>query len=336
MTTLRELFANAKSYSDGIEFLAFSRFCRTARTETDFRYGHDFDDKKGPEGADVVGHSALTGSDYSGGTVVRANRRAVRELLGEDSPLIVTAHGGYNTEAIYFRLDVADEHVAEVFELLEGLNDYPSVDDSVLSELESEEESEGWESYGADDFLRSLESRYRLERGDVSISKVYLGFLFQRADGGSGLVVHEESPGPYFDTDRAAEKTPAAFLFYLGTFEGQGAEENMQLGMESPDECRRLLRLIRIGNTLRALATALGGSAWGARQRILNAKIDSGDETAELSAETLENKILRSFRLTFERWAGGKPETLSLDFDPFDTGASVLDSVPKIQALFSK
>lgn len=368
MTTLRQALSGSRALS-ALDFFAFSaRLSDEERAETDFRYGRDFDDKNGPDGADVVGSRYLSGSDYSGGSLVRANIRAVLETLGDESPLVVKAHGGHNTLALYFRLDVDDENAGEAAEILSGLENYPVVSDDVLSAQEHDEAESAWASYGAHDFRRELEARFGLESGFLSTDEQAerFGILFRAAEGdGNPLVEHEES-GPYFHLEEAAGRIPAAFLFYVANVdEGETWRYGAEKALAEPDEARRILRMVRMGETLRALERALAvrlanaaepdegdkaeRMAQGhgtARRWILGATVDEGDTLAELDGPALERKGDRGFRVTFRhgKFKGQGPngfpiyeiETLALDFDPFDTGASVADAVGPILALFSK
>lgn len=324
MTTLRqELQAGIARLN--VDFLSFSDYAKDTETETSFRYGRDFNDETDFAKAQLVGHRYLCGSDYSGGSVIRANQKDIIDTIGEDSPLLVQATGGYNTLAFYFRLDVDDEQAPVLAEILKGLEGYCIIDESTLSEIESEEEQESWASFAAADFRHELESRAGLERDFLDLSDEDGGELFQNADNGSGLVIHEET-GPYFDTGRAAERTPVAFLFYVGKPDWQALAE---LAFEDPDDARRILRLVRIGETLKSLETALvrrfpvkdpeNGSRteqarYPVRRKILDSKPEIGDWLQPLDVATLENKALRSFTVTID----GQQLTL----DPFDITAA--------------
>ena len=48
----------------------------------------------------------------------------------------------------------------EIREILDGLEDYPVIDESLLSEVEHDTTCDCWESYGQSDFTSALESRY--------------------------------------------------------------------------------------------------------------------------------------------------------------------------------
>lgn len=364
--TVRDFLSGLKGSRFWLDFFAFGS--RADATETDFRYGRDFDDAKGPDAADVVGSRYLSGSDYSGGSLVRANIRAVVEILGEESPLVVKAHGGHNTLALYFRLDVPHENAGTVAEILSGLENYPVVSDDTLSEQEHEEAESAWAAWGAQDFRRELEARFALERDFLSTDEQAetFGTLFRAAEGdGNPLVEHEES-GPYFRLEEAAGRIPAAFLFYVANVDkGETWRYGAEKALAEPDEARRILRMVRMGETLRALERALAvrlsnaaepdegdraeRMAQGhgtARRWILGATVDEGDTLAELDGPALERKADRGFRVVFKagRFKGQGPngfpiyetETLAVDFDPFDDGASVADAVGPILALFSK
>ena len=98
----------------------------------------------------------LSGSDYSGSLVERAN---YREFLAEFGELdgVHEVYGGYGTFAIAVRVDAIDDAMAEVFQ---GLEDYPLISEEAHSELELEAQEEAWESWAESDFVRALESRF--------------------------------------------------------------------------------------------------------------------------------------------------------------------------------
>jgi len=99
-----------------------------------------------------------TGSDYSGGSVTKANHKELSEMLmkahPEGTPLVwLASHGGHGTYALlvrYFQLD------PEIREVLDGLEDYPAVSDEAVSEVEHERENEAWEGWGQSDFQKAF------------------------------------------------------------------------------------------------------------------------------------------------------------------------------------
>ncbi len=98
----------------------------------------------------------LSGSDYSGSIVERANYKDFLEDFGERDS-VHEVYGGHGTFAIAVRIDTIDEEMAAVFDSLE---DYPLISEETHSELELEAEGEAWESWAESDFVRELESRF--------------------------------------------------------------------------------------------------------------------------------------------------------------------------------
>jgi len=104
-----------------------------------------------------------TGSDYSGSTVEKANCREFLESYGEEA-FVWAARGGFNTYAVVLGLtgllECPDDTFDAVMGVIEGLEDYPLIDDEALSNLEMEGADEAWESWVAGDFRRALEKKF--------------------------------------------------------------------------------------------------------------------------------------------------------------------------------
>jgi hypothetical protein len=106
-----------------------------------------------------------SGSDYSGSLVEVSNRKAIEELCQacgfEDGEDYLDYHGGYGTRALAVRvkaLEGEDESgfKASLLETIEGLEDYPLVDESLHSELEMEAQNQAWEDWGCSEFKTEL------------------------------------------------------------------------------------------------------------------------------------------------------------------------------------
>lgn len=155
------------------------------------------DDADDDVGAYVV-PDVLSGSDYSGSSVERANARAFlesfRDVLG-----VVDLHGGHGTYAVAVRLDIVD---AEVLETLERLTDYPVVDDDTLAEVESEMDAEAWDGWARDDFRRALCARFGCNLDDVEDSIV--ADVFREACDASGTYFESDGADRYVDVDKVA------------------------------------------------------------------------------------------------------------------------------------
>jgi len=82
----------------------------------------------------------LSGSDYSGGSVERANHRAFLKEYGETDG-VYDIYGGFGTYGIAIRLDVYED-IPEIKEAIDKLDDYPLFDEEAHSELEMEWQQE--------------------------------------------------------------------------------------------------------------------------------------------------------------------------------------------------
>jgi hypothetical protein len=96
------------------------------------------------------------GSDYSGDLVNVANHKALVSMFPddwEDGTEYLDYSGGHGTFDIAIRLDVLTE---EIMETIEGLEDYPLIDESLHSELEMESQNEAWSNGLRSDFKKAL------------------------------------------------------------------------------------------------------------------------------------------------------------------------------------
>jgi len=104
-----------------------------------------------------------SGSDYSGSTVEAANHKEFLESYGEEE-FVWEAHGGHNTYAVVLGLtgllECADDTFDAILDIIEGLEDYPLINDEALSNLESDLADEAWDSWVAAEFRRALEKKY--------------------------------------------------------------------------------------------------------------------------------------------------------------------------------
>jgi len=148
------------------------------RADGSASYG-DFKDDDWPESAEaylstIWDDSTITGdlyfyvpyasgSDYSGSTVEAANAKCIEDTFGENE-WVHTVYGGHNTFAVAIGLTglltCDDDVFDELCEAIEGLGDYPVIDEDALSELEAEKTDEAWESWVRDDFIRALEKEH--------------------------------------------------------------------------------------------------------------------------------------------------------------------------------
>lgn len=95
-------------------------------------------------------------SDYSGGTVERANVESWKELLKGDEyeGLWKVALGGHGTESIFLHVDLLEDEAVQ--KVLAELDDYPIIDEERLSELEVELQEEAWDEWYREEFRYQL------------------------------------------------------------------------------------------------------------------------------------------------------------------------------------
>lgn len=271
----------------------------TLDTDTDTDGGHIpygrwtevSDDSK----ANAVLHDYLSGSDYSGGALVRANIQSARARIGDDCPALVTATGDYRTEALLVALDVhVPEDVARtIAEILTDLDTYPCIDKDVLADVEHNDETAAWEAYAAADFRREIERAIGVDADFFTTDHGKLHALWQAVD---GYVEHEET-GPWFDVSAAAAKVQPALAFAL-LYPADDYRTGIELALAEPDYARAVLRMTRIGDSIRTLLNHSDLKAVGAAWHLLRATYDVGDSSAELSAETLSNVPARSYTIS--------------------------------------
>lgn len=175
-------------------------------------YGHVKPDKSG----DWWGSDYTQGSDYSGGTVCLNNfnqlLKLATELSGEyGEDFYITASGGHGTYAIFWDVNKTPDEIVEV---LSSLDDYPSVDDEALSELEMEQSDEAWNDWGSGDFRRELEKKFGGNADEVTDEDLYTCF-HEAMETTNSYWEDQSGSGMYVDMKRVVkgvDEPPAGFV----------------------------------------------------------------------------------------------------------------------------
>jgi hypothetical protein len=154
--------------------------------------------------------SYCSGSDYNGGALVRSNVKALEELADGEELVHWMLHGGHGTHGIAFPLWERSEELVRV---LEGLGNYPVVDESLMSELESEEETEAWDNWVRSDFTRALESATGVDLSEVADSELSTLF-YERMQETSTYFEHTDE-GPHIDVEALADDVEREELLSL-------------------------------------------------------------------------------------------------------------------------
>jgi hypothetical protein len=128
------------------------------------------------ENVEYTTHDCLTFGDYGGaGSVGLANIRFLKEahpdfihaymqdvpgneytepVFEGSAPAMIWVVGSYASETVYIRADIWTEN-----EYGESLENYPAFDDEIISEIESDWESEGFEIWARSDLYSGLPER---------------------------------------------------------------------------------------------------------------------------------------------------------------------------------
>jgi hypothetical protein len=135
----------------------------------------------------------VTWGDYAGDTVARSNYEFFMETYGEN-PLVYDIIGGYNLHSIVCHVDILKDE--QISELLEGLENYPLMNEESHSELESTLESESWDGWIKSDLKRVLdESEIDYPEDDSELESLFWHCIrYNDID-----FTHESAVSPYLD-----------------------------------------------------------------------------------------------------------------------------------------
>lgn len=170
-------------------------------------YG-DFDKRSHRSSRDMLWFlpDLCTGGDYSGDLVHKSNFRSLLRLCKEalndtdtcTEPWFVELEGGHGTFAIALHCERTPE---DVYEKIEGLSNYPLLDENDYSELQHEEEGEAWSNWASQDFKRALEKKFpNYDFDEMSDDDLYE--LFHKAMESSNTYWETEGMGVSVSLDR--------------------------------------------------------------------------------------------------------------------------------------
>lgn len=115
-----------------------------------------------------ITHGYMQYGDYDNSCMVeRSNYKLFMEEYG-DLNFVFKVFGGYGSTAIALSLKGLlnpdnEDKVLEIIELLNGLNDYPCIDDEDMSNMEYESFMESFNDYGYKDSMTALSKKFNLD-----------------------------------------------------------------------------------------------------------------------------------------------------------------------------
>jgi hypothetical protein len=174
--------------------------------------GSSYGDVSRDKDGEWWGSDYTQGSDYSGGTVTLSNYNQLFEMAKESGvDCCETVSGGHGTYAIFFNVYTTPDEIVEV---LAGLDEYPSVDDEALSELEMEQSNEAWEDWGKSEFRKALEKKFGGDADEVSDEDLYTCF-HEASEASNSYWEDQQGSGMWIDMNRvvkAVDEPPPGFI----------------------------------------------------------------------------------------------------------------------------
>lgn len=143
--------------------------------------------------------------DYDNSCMVeRSNKKCFLEEY-ENSPAVFEATGGYGSESVALSLRELmnpgnEESTASIIETLNGLNDYPCIDDGEMSRMEYEAFDEAFNDYGYKDALSALAKKFNLEIYDYK-EEEFKALLIEKDSRGNPSWMIESGGSCYIDID---------------------------------------------------------------------------------------------------------------------------------------
>jgi hypothetical protein len=200
----------------------------------DFWYGDLTLDPPTPFTPQYILPDLLTGSDYSGSAVERSNYQTFLDAFG-DLPGVHPVGGDFGSYGVAIhrktyqlarRADadgLRDSHhdtiarLAEMYETLTALEDYPVLDDDAYCELEREWQDEAWDFYARGDYLKALAERISdgAEEHNIDATIEWLdvddGLIrqtFETVADDAGIYWEMENSSTWIDAAQVAQATP--------------------------------------------------------------------------------------------------------------------------------
>lgn len=170
------------------------------------RYGQWVEDASGP----YVVPAMLSGSDYSGNLIHRANNDEWREVFADgDGKWWADISGGFGTFAII--IDTR-EMPKEADEFLMALDDYPIANEDWHSQLETEAQDNAWQRWARREFAQALIARWapdsQIDSDELEGDGLWT--LFHDAAERSGTYwENQQGPDVYIDVARVVNAVSA-------------------------------------------------------------------------------------------------------------------------------
>lgn len=165
--------------------------------------GRWFDHVDSIEKANCFSHDLFVSGDYIGSHVQASNRRVLLENTELCKRLgIEELNESYSTDSLIFPIEALND--PELQEIFEALDNYPCLDDEDVSLLESEMETEDFDSFGHREFENYLVEKELLTEDQAeNITREQLTEIYSKASclTSYGIYSVESGTSGYFDFD---------------------------------------------------------------------------------------------------------------------------------------
>ena len=183
----------------------------------------DLDPTQCPEGHDKKDIYAvpelMSGGDYANSSTVEVSNHRVFLEEFKDLEGVHEVWGGYGSFAVAIRVDVLENN-EEIIDTLNGLENYPVINDEDLSNLENEKSEEAWNDWAESDMRRLLRDSHDLLDEDFieDYDREDFKYLFYQcseeageyweAESGGSMYIRLESIAPYMRDRLLLAKIP--------------------------------------------------------------------------------------------------------------------------------
>jgi hypothetical protein len=144
----------------------------------------------------------LSFGDYDNSCQVeRSNVRVFLQMFGK-LPEVVCMHFAYNSQVIAIKGTCND---SELLDVLEGLDDYPIIDENDSQAMEMELIDEAWSNFGESDFLSAIQKKF--DADDIEVKEgADLFDIYRKASEEANCYAEIECGGNvYFNFDKVVQ-----------------------------------------------------------------------------------------------------------------------------------
>lgn len=102
-------------------------------------------------------------------------------------------------------IDMEKEESDTIFDVLEGLNNYPLIDDDELYHQERDQIEEAWDNWVEYDFKRAIESKYDIDLDDYELipEQTFRSIFDQTAENISEYWINESGYDMWINVEKA-------------------------------------------------------------------------------------------------------------------------------------